>query len=115
MEFKDILKVLLEERDLKAIDLCRLTGIKSSLMSNYTTGKKSPALTNAKLIAEALGVTLDELAGRQYSDNKDLTPEIKEIIKKYTAIDQEDQECFKALLDIKYRQKLDAISPCKTG
>lgn len=33
-------------------------------MSNYVAGKKVPTLTNAIAIADALAISLDELAGR---------------------------------------------------
>lgn len=63
-DFKSILARLLEDKDLTQADLCRKTGIPTSLMSNYMKGSKSPALSNAILIAEALNVSLDILSGK---------------------------------------------------
>ena len=71
MEFKDKLQALLDDRDIKSADLCRDTGIPSSLMSNYLNGKKSPGMDNSMKIAEYFHITLDELAGRE----KMATPE----------------------------------------
>lgn len=65
MVFNENLKLLLLERRLKQADLCRLTKIKSSLMSEYVNGKKSPAIGNAILIADALDISLDTLVGRK--------------------------------------------------
>jgi transcriptional regulator with XRE-family HTH domain len=65
MEFKDILKAIMAEKDLKQADLCRMTNIPTSLMSNYLSGIKSPALSNSKLIASALDVSLDVLSGKE--------------------------------------------------
>lgn len=59
----ETLRDLLVEKDLSQADLSRATGIPTSLISNYLSGKKSPSLTNSILLANALHVTLDELAG----------------------------------------------------
>lgn len=64
MGFSESLKMLLLERNMKQADLCHLTDIKSSLMSEYINGKKSPAIGNAILIADALDISLDRLVGR---------------------------------------------------
>lgn len=65
MGFDENLKWLLIEKNLKQADLCRLTGIQTSLMSEYISGKKSPAIGNAILIADALDISLDTLVGRE--------------------------------------------------
>lgn len=65
MGFSESLKILLLERNMKQADLCHLTDIKSSLMSEYISGKKSPAIGNAILIADALDISLDTLVGRE--------------------------------------------------
>ena len=64
MDFGQILKELLSDRGLTQADLCRITGIQTSLMSEYANGRKSPALSNAFLISRALNVTLDILVGK---------------------------------------------------
>ena len=65
MDFKWILRDLMLDKGMSQADLSRLTEIPTSLISNYLKGNKSPALSNAGLIAEALGICLDELAGRK--------------------------------------------------
>lgn len=67
MGFNENLKLLLIEKHLKQADLCRLTHIQTSLMSEYINGKKSPTIGNAVLIADALDVSLDTLVGREES------------------------------------------------
>lgn len=64
MRFDNVLSKLLEERGLKQTDLVSLTGIPSSLISNYIKGVKSPGLKNALKIANALGVSLEALSGK---------------------------------------------------
>ncbi len=65
MEFKDSLDQILRNRGLKQADLWRMSGIDTGLMSMYLQGKRFPTLTNAIAMADALQISLDELAGRE--------------------------------------------------
>ena len=65
MEFKDSINKILADRGLKQADLCRITGVPTSAMSDYVNGKKSPTLSRAIAMADALQISLDELAGRE--------------------------------------------------
>ena len=67
MSFGKNLRKLLADRNLKQADLCRLTGIQTSLVSDYLGEKKSPTIGNAILIADALHLSLDTLVGRDAS------------------------------------------------
>ena len=49
MGFKENLKLLLLEKNMKLADLCRMAGIQTSLMSEYINGRKSPTTGNAIL------------------------------------------------------------------
>lgn len=68
--FPERLNRLMQDRGMKQADLCRKSGISTSLMSNYFTGKASPKISKATAIADALGVSLDELSGIS-----DITPD----------------------------------------
>lgn len=50
-------------------DLSKKTGISTSSLHGYESGKVFPGLYNAMLIADTLGVTLDELVG--YKNDKE--------------------------------------------
>lgn len=63
MDVKTRLSKLLEEKGMKQAELSRITGIPTSLISNYMKGIKSPSLSNAVALASALNVTVDDLAG----------------------------------------------------
>lgn len=71
MGFNENLKLLLLEKNMKQADLCRMTGIQTSLMSEYINGRKSPTIGNAILIADALNISLDDLVGRKWNTCRD--------------------------------------------
>lgn len=71
MGFNENLKLLLLEKSMKQADLCRMTGIQTSLMSEYINGRKSPTTGNAILIADVLNISLDNLAGRKWNTCRD--------------------------------------------
>jgi len=53
---------ILAERGIKQADLCRLTGLASSMISHYCTGQRIPSVPTIVKIAEALGTTVDYLS-----------------------------------------------------
>lgn len=69
MNFAENLKQIIKDRHLKQASLCRMTGIQTSLMSEYLQGKKSPTIGNAIAIADALKVSLDFLVGKSIDTN----------------------------------------------
>ena len=50
------------ERGVSQADLCRLTGLASSMVSHYCTGQRTPSIAAAIKIAKALNTTVDQLA-----------------------------------------------------
>ncbi len=64
MQFHERLSKLMKERGLTQAQLCKLSGIATSAMSHYVRGETEPSFTKAILIANALGCSVDELAGR---------------------------------------------------
>lgn len=53
----------LDKRELQQKDLAELTGITTATISRYITNQRNPSSHNAKLIANALGVSTDFLLG----------------------------------------------------
>ena len=88
MGFKESVNSLLAERGLRQADLCRMTGIDSGLMSNYLNGKKAPSLSNAVLIADALAVPMDRIAGRSEAE----TAAQRELLSYFNQLNEEGQE-----------------------
>lgn len=115
MNFSENLKILLDKQNLKQADLCRLTGIQTSLMSEYVKGKKSPTIKNAIAIADAFRISLDTLVSNQaLSDNSlvntepmleniinelNVDNEIKQLVKEYSLLSDDDKELIKKMIN----------------
>jgi len=63
MDISETIKNLLEKNGMTQADICRATGIPTSLMSNYIKGLKAPSLSNSIKLAQAFNISMDELAG----------------------------------------------------
>lgn len=90
---------ILERKNLKPADLCRLSGLSSGAISSYMSGKRVPSIANTIAIADALHVSLDELVGRKpahfatpplskdekmlLDSYRDCTPKAKENVTEY--------------------------------
>ena len=61
MEFKEILKELMIERDLNQSNLAKLCNIKQSQVSEWLNGKSKPGYDNLKALCLALDISADIL------------------------------------------------------
>lgn len=59
----DIYAKLRDERGLTDYQVCKETGIPTSAMSGWKTGKFTPKVDKMVKIAKLLGVSMDELLG----------------------------------------------------
>jgi len=50
-----------KERGLSQVDLVKISGIRQSTLSQYENGQRLPTIGNAKKLADALGMTVDEI------------------------------------------------------
>lgn len=99
MLFRTRLAELLKAKNFKQADLFKVTKIPRSLISNYLSGKATPTLENAKLLAQAFDVSLDELVGWQpkvYAANDAVeTEQERELLRMFRDLDDtERQEIF---------------------
>lgn len=69
MAFQDKLKELMTEKNMKAVDLARATGLSEAAVSDYLKGKKEPRGKQSISIAKALGVSLDTLWETGFQDD----------------------------------------------
>jgi transcriptional regulator with XRE-family HTH domain len=62
VDFDKRLTKAMDERGVSQADLCRMTGLASSMVSHYCTGQRMPSIAAALKIAKALGTTVSFLA-----------------------------------------------------
>ena len=67
MEYRDVLAQYLDELNINSAELARRIGSPRSTIHALLTGRaKEPTLGTAKAIADALGVSLEEMAEKVY-------------------------------------------------
>lgn len=70
MEYKDVLAFYLEKQGVSAAELARRIGSPRSTINALLKGRaKEPTLGKAKAIADALGVSLEEMAAMTYESD----------------------------------------------
>lgn len=70
MEFNERIRMLLEEQHLSQKDLAQKAGITEASMSKYLSGERTPRIDVVVNLANALGVTADELIGNEIENDK---------------------------------------------
>ena len=87
--FKNRIRDLREDMDLRQIDVALATGIDQKTLSNYETGKTNPDSYSIIKLAELLKVTTDYLLGysnSNLSSNKDVIEKLDKIEKEIDEI-----------------------------
>lgn len=71
MEYADVLDYYLNKMGMKQADLARALGVPRSSIGNIMKGRtKAPSIFKAKAIADALGVSLDEMTDMFIHDKR---------------------------------------------
>lgn len=91
MNFAEILNALMKKRGVNQAYLFDKTGIDRSTISRYCAGKVEPTLNNAALIAKALGVSIDTLAGIKAAPRY-MTNEQAKLNDDYLILDERDRD-----------------------
>lgn len=79
-KYKNRIRDLREDRDLRQTDVSKATGIDQKTLLNYETGKTSPDSYALIRLADFFGVSIDYLVGRTEIDIKskeDLTSRLE--------------------------------------
>jgi len=61
MEFTQIIKRILQEKNITQLALSNLLGIRQSQISNWVNGKSLPNFTSLKILQEKLNLTAEEV------------------------------------------------------
>ena len=102
MTFGTRLQKVLDEKGMNRADLCRLTGLKSANLVPYMKpgSERSPKLSTAVLIANALDVSLDYLAEREDEETKpkvEMDPDSAALLRDYSQCTPERRRTIAAL------------------
>ena len=74
LSFSKRLMKKMDESGVTQADLCRITGLASSMISHYCTGQRVPSVQVAAKIAKALNTSIDYLAsGNLYGKDQSLS------------------------------------------
>jgi transcriptional regulator with XRE-family HTH domain len=68
---------LRHEKGLSQSELAKAAGVPIASLKNWEQGRRMPAFDAAFRVAKALGITLDELAGKVFETTPEATPEAK--------------------------------------
>ena len=82
-EYKNRIRDLREDMDLRQVDVANATGIDQKTLSNYETGKTNPDSTSLIKLANFFGVSIDYLVGYSsinVKNNKDLSTRLEKIV-----------------------------------
>lgn len=99
--FAQRLKELRTKRNLTQTRLAELMGISPRVYSRWETGDVTPHFDTIVRLADTLGVTLDELAGRKdvTAEAKIRNPELNRLYRKVDQLSDEDQKALVIVLD----------------
>ena len=99
--FAQRLKELRTKRNLTQTRLAELMGISPRVYSRWETGDGTPHFDTIVRLADTLGVTLDELAGRKdvTAEAKIRNPELNRLYGKADQLSDEDQKALVIVLD----------------
>ena len=91
MKFCERFNELLKKMNIRQSEVCQLSNIPSSLISNYSTGRATPSLENAIAMSDALNISLDTLVGRvERCDKGLLTPEENQVLRKFRELNDNE-------------------------
>ena len=92
---------LMREKDMSRKQLCEKTHITEAALSRYINGQREPRSVTLAAIANALGVSLDELLGSPAASADDLEDAVKLVARSTDRISEEQKlALLKALLGL---------------
>ena len=100
MPFKDMLKILREERGLSQDELARLTQLSKSTISMYENGNREPKFETLEVIADFFNVDMNTLLDKKQPIMV-LTQQEETHIKKYRQLDADGKEEIDDIIDVK--------------
>jgi len=99
--FAERLRTLRSQRNINQARFAELLGVSPRVYNRWETGDAVPHFDTVVKIAEALDVSLDELAGRtETSDKQQLrNPELHQLYQQVDELPDEDQQALMVVID----------------
>lgn len=104
-EFSKRLYFYMKKANITQAELCKITGIGKSSISEYLSGNYEPKQRNIYKIATALNIKPSELLGitEENIDSSTLSADEVNLIKKYRQLDADGQAEIDGLMDLKLK------------
>lgn len=89
--FQDRLRKARQDRSLSQSELAERAGFQPSAISHFETGTRAPSFDNLRKLADALGVSIDYLLGRQ-PESTAAGPIAEQLYRDFKKLSSSDQE-----------------------
>lgn len=100
MNFGTRLQQLLDEKEISRKEFAAMTGLTEAAISRYVTGQREPKAFTASLMANALGVSMNELLGTASDNPEELDGAVRLVARSAKKITPEQkQKLISALLN----------------
>lgn len=108
---KGLLRPLWERLPGKRDELAVVTGIRGGTLSSYNSGKRLLGQKNARLIANALGVSLEELGAPPNEEPQSIGDRLRELAETMAEVLDEQESLHTRLVVLEARAGLPAGAP----
>ncbi|MBO5139300.1 MAG: helix-turn-helix transcriptional regulator [Peptococcaceae bacterium] len=92
MKFGDILRELLDEKDITQAKLAEDLNLRSSTVGHYVRNEREPDFELLKSFSAYFHVSIDYLLGNTIQDNYQLTADEQNLLRKYRTLEPEQKE-----------------------
>ncbi len=90
-KFQDRLRKARQDKGLSQSELAERAGFQPSAISHFETGTRAPSFDNLRKLADALGVSIDYLLGRQ-AESTAAGPVAEQLYRDFKKLSSSDQE-----------------------
>lgn len=90
-KFQDRLRKARQDKGMSQSELAERAGFQPSAISHFETGTRAPSFDNLRKLADALGVSIDYLLGRQ-AESTAAGPVAEQLYRDFKKLSSSDQE-----------------------
>ena len=108
-KFEDRLRKARQDKGLSQADLAKRAKLQPSAVSHFETGTRAPSFENLRRLADALGVSIDFLLGRQ-TDGEAAGPVAQKLFRNFEKMTSDDQETIAEMAEMLRRKSAERRS-----